>query len=320
MVICKAKHAAALLLTVAIAACAAPGASPSGSARVLRSGSATLAPYTSDSFLPATASTTTPTPTPAPATPHATPTPAPIVANGLTLPYYVDLPDEPPVPLTSAELDARLSAWLSGSTPLGKTFWSLGPTRFGAIDAAGVPLKQEDQGALYQGLLLGEETVDDHLIAYFGMQDGIDGRFYLPVNIGDLRHPTYSCFPYIVLAGDETGIDYPGWKQEYRRWYLRLEDCDHWLRASNGLTFMFTLVINRTGWTSSPYYSLPEAKAGESITTSFVRWSNGLALRKTTLAADPPTGRVNMLVDRRVSSFDATLLPFPEEFDRYGAT
>ena len=97
-------------------------------------------------------------------------------------------------PEPSTKLDADLANWgttnyptpvlytFSGSTtPLALNIWA-DPAALAQNEGRGVY-------SYYQGVMLGYEIVNNHLIAYFGQADAKNNFYYFPVNLGDITNP-----------------------------------------------------------------------------------------------------------------------------------
>jgi hypothetical protein len=97
-------------------------------------------------------------------------------------------------PESSAKLDTDLAAWVGTNYPTPALYTFSGSTTALSLNIWADPgaLTQNETAAVYsdyQGVMLGYETINNHLIAYFGQADTKHNFYYFPVNLGDLTNP-----------------------------------------------------------------------------------------------------------------------------------
>jgi len=170
------------------------------------------------SSTPTPAETATPTPSEATGSPipkiTIAPTETPSVTPEPTVPYGSE---NPSTPEPAAKLDIDLKSWLDGTYKMPKILPYQGD--YDPINiTAGVPAVADgiaqNAGFVYQGVALGYEIIDNHLIVYWGQKDKKNTPYYFASNYGDIANPQYMAFTASGLSkvldqGKLAIYDYP---------------------------------------------------------------------------------------------------------------
>jgi hypothetical protein len=97
-------------------------------------------------------------------------------------------------PEPSTKLDSDLANWGTTNYPTPNLYTFSGSTTALSLNIWADPTaltQNETMGvySYYQGVLLGYEIVNNHLLAYFGQDDVENNFYYFPVNLGDISNP-----------------------------------------------------------------------------------------------------------------------------------
>jgi hypothetical protein len=146
------------------------------------SGSAGERPNPSEAgVIPSLEPTRSPEPTETP-----TPTPSPTPTDG----FQTLKPDytPPPPEAIKSKLEKNLDAWTSGQLKISKDklFTNIENKKAPLNVAVVEHFENGDPVITYQGVFLGSESVDGHLIAYIGHKDKMGENYFVPLNLGKL--------------------------------------------------------------------------------------------------------------------------------------
>ncbi len=191
---------------------------------------------------------------------------------------------------------------------------SRGFARLNVFDL-GTPIYDQPQGgALYQGYLVADEIVGDHLILYMGFEDRLRHRFFVPINLGSIARAADQSF----LA--RTGFLMSDWTRSTEARYrttAMYQVLDRWV----GDYFYFDLEVVNFKYAPKPWPSIAlrseaEARASGPVTKALIAWTQKTVKQSYRKVQMPAA--VKRLVNRRVTKFFAemptvwTLTPYED--------
>jgi hypothetical protein len=237
---------------------------------------------------------------------EATPTPETTTTTEPTpyLPAYSMPPESSQKPETTT-LEQRLNDWVNGKITVAKdNRFTSGktPLILNFLDGnLGVLNSNRDlKYADYQGYLLGDEVVDNHLIAYFGLEDIKNNKFFIPVNYGDITKEQYKTG--IFKKGDV--FDYVG---TYISYVIDLKNLNQLFQQDNGKTFLFTLfpdTIFKPPALPTDLADIYEFNAQSGLADKFVRWSFITGNKNSYLNTSTEKNLTEYVINKRVTIFN----------------
>lgn len=263
-----------------------------------------------------------PTPTPFPIEkptitlpPTPTPTPTPKPTPTQRVPDYSFLPEPSKTPDTKT-LQQRLEDWRTGQTkiPDNKRFTQFGkPLILNLLneDLNFLEKSQKIKFAYFQGYLLGEEIVDNHLIVYWGLENKINTgeRDFIAVNYGDITVDHYR----VAIMKKGTSYD----SQPTSGFQLNLDKFYQFLQQKTGTTFLFTLYPNSRF--TDPILPTDaadqlELNAQSKIADELTKWAFATSHGQSFEMSD----NLKSIVNKRIISFDKDTIPHGSQISVFG--
>ena len=150
-----------------------------------------------------------------------------------------------------------------------------------------------------QGLELGAEVVDDHIINYFGVKDGVGNQIFFGVNYGNINSP-YS----IYLDFPRSSFIDPNIKEGRR---IPIKDGLKVLRENIDNAIIFTLWNYTNLPSSNQYVSVEEMEQQNPIALELMNWL--LKITKGDYHKIPMSPELEKLINHRVVLFDPAGVP-----------
>jgi hypothetical protein len=243
--------------------------------------------------------------------------PPPVEISGFAIPQPLSQELSVLNEQSKVELAKNLKDWLSGKIKVAsKDKFKLPDQKPGKLNMQGSDinfLKDPNSTAYYQGLLLGEEIVSNHVIIYVGFQDAKGKNFYLPVNFGDIKNPKWKRYfqkqdNEIYPLGDAMG-DMLSVKDAYTR-----------LQKNNKKTVLLNLYPNAyydpADVADTALTDINELNAQGKTTDVFVRWSFK-TLKSAYAGITLPTA-LKTLLNKRVTKFNSKAVPAGFQVSTFG--
>jgi hypothetical protein len=202
-------------------------------------------------------------------------------------------------------LEQRLRDWVDGkiTVPDSRKFHLPdGETaRLNVIDSKPQPT---DWYARFQGYFLGARVMDDHLVAYMGLQDGQGHNYFVPLNIGELNKGYVG-----AIFNDPNRSVFPSGQADVK--IIPLEQMQR-LMASNfrNDTVVFTTTTFTTNEQPDPRVNFPELQAQVEVARQYSLWSVAAATgnyQDAVLTKKYPL--VTALIDHEITSVDPASMP-----------
>jgi len=239
-------------------------------------------------------------------TPSATPSP---VESPTATPTPTKTPEASASVEPASKLEKDLQSWLDGTYPIPKLFTFTGSTKALPINTIEDPsalagVEYHHSSSTYQGIFLGYEVVNNHLIVYWGEKDAKNVPYYFASTEGDISDPNF--FNYAATgitdplgAGDGASYNYP--------------DIVNFLRNAIGKDCAFNLYSENVGTNSDPKFTtmLDEINNQAAFTHDFNRFSSNAGWVGS-YKSSPYHTEASGIINQRIkpTNFDATKIPY----------
>ena len=238
-------------------------------------------------------------------TPETTPSPTPQV----TIPTESFAPSTPAPIESGSVLEQRLTDWTNGKikVPDSKKFTIHGkPAILNIIDNKPQP---GEWYPIFQGYFLGIETVDNHLIAYLGSQDGKGQYYFVGFNVGELNNGRVG-----VIFNDPNRKVFPTGQANAK--IIPLEEMQK-LMVSNfkNDTVTFITTVFASTEQLDPRANIEELLAQLKVAKQYSLWSIEAATgnyKDATLAEKYPMAAD--LINHKITSFKSKTIPYGSVF------
>jgi len=219
-------------------------------------------------------------------------------------------PAEPTLKPTEnlSALEKTLKSWVDGTYKMPELFTQSWDGKPAPLNITFTDTKKfenfnlNEQSFGYQGVLLAEQVIDDHLIIYVGQQDSKGNNYYFPMNVGNLKdfvkHPIAEA-PYYSDGNSRNSIFY------------HAAETQEIMDKNLGTSIMFGIVSQPipASTTIPPGIGLDEIKSQVPFSQDFLRFSVS-AVSKSSYQNASHASEFKNLINHVVTKVDPERLPF----------